>query len=108
MRGARNEGLFRLGIVLLEVGFATPWSTLRTNVLKTIPDKNATDYFIADKLARLLVNSMGPNYPKIIRKCLGCDFGLGETDLASEELQERFLLEVVVALKGLAERFPAG
>lgn len=105
--GARNEVLFHLGLVLLELGFATPWPTLRASILKTLPDKNATDYIIADKLARLLVNSMGPKYSKIIRKCLGCDFGLGETDLASDELQEQFLLEVVVALKGLQERFPA-
>jgi hypothetical protein len=106
MLGARNDILFRLGVVLLEIGFATPWSTLRANMLDTLPNKSSDDYTIADKLARLLVNSMGPNYSKIVRKCLGCDFGLGETDLASEELQERFLQDVVVALKGLEERFP--
>jgi hypothetical protein len=106
MYGARNEVLFHLGIVLLEVGFATPWATLRASLLKTLSDQTGTDYIIADKLARLLVHSMGPTYSCIIRKCLGCDFGLGETDLASEELQGKFLLDVVIALQGLEKRFP--
>jgi hypothetical protein len=104
--GARNEILFHLGIVLLEVGFATPWATLRASLLKTFSDQIVSDYIIADKLARLLINSMGPTYSCIVRKCLGCDFGLGETDLASEELQGKFLLDVVIALQGLEKRFP--
>lgn len=105
LQNARNEVLFRLGVIFLEVGFATPWKTLRESMLKTLP-ADATDYTIADKLARVLVNSMGPGYSKIVRKCLGCDFGLGETDLASDELQERFLMDVVLALQGLEQRFP--
>ncbi|RDW57644.1 hypothetical protein BP6252_13726 [Coleophoma cylindrospora] len=105
--GARNEVLFHLGVVLLEIGFATPWVTLRANMLKTLPNKAASDYAIADKLACSLVNSMGPTYSRIIRKCLGCDFGLGETNLESEELQGKFLLDVVVTLKHLEEKFPA-
>ena len=102
---ARNEVLFQLGIVLLEVGFSTPWSKLRDSLLKTVPNRAVTDYMIADKLSRLLVTSMGSQYSCIIRKCLGCDFGLGETDLASEELQEKFLMEVVVALQTLQTKF---
>lgn len=106
MQGARNGVLFCLGIVLLEVGFATPWATLRASMLKTLSDHSTSDYTIADKLARLLVNSMGPNFSKIVRKCLGCDFGLGETDLLCGELQSKFLSDVVSALEGLEKRFP--
>jgi hypothetical protein len=57
----------------------------------------------AEKLAQLLVNQMGLAYPKIIKKCLGCDFGLGETDLDNEDLQRRFLEDVVSGLQQLRE-----
>jgi hypothetical protein len=42
-------------------------------------------------------------YPKIIKKCLGCDFGLGETDMDNEDLQRRFLEDVVSELQQLRE-----
>lgn len=42
--------------------------------------------------------------PNIIKKCLGCDFGLGETDLHNEDLQRRFLEDVVLRLQQLREQ----
>jgi hypothetical protein len=42
---------------------------------------------------------MGPRFPTIVRKCLGCNFGLGENNLESRELQEIFLVNVVGALQ---------
>lgn len=68
-----------------------------------------TDYHAAEKLAQapLLRNRIGPRFTTIVRKCLGCDFGLGENDLANEQLQGVFLVDVVGALqeveKGLKE-----
>ena len=44
---------------------------------------------------------MGLTYPKVIKKCLGCDFGLGETDLDNEDLQRVFLEDVVTTLRQL-------
>lgn len=105
-KGARNELLFRLGIILLELGFAKPWPLLREKVLLALPEGKVTDYHAAERLARLLVRNMGPRYSKITLKCLGCDFGLGESDLSSEELQQSFLVEVVDALQTLNHRFP--
>ena len=104
--GARNELLFRLGIMLLELGFAKPWPLLRETALKTWPDGLTTDYHAAERLARLLVNNMGRHYSRITLKCLGCDFGLGESDFSSEELQANFLGDVVDALQSLHQRFP--
>ena len=63
-----------------------------------------SDYRIAEKLAQFLVNQMGLTYPKILKKCLGCDFGLGETDLDNEALQRRFLEDVVSRLHQLGEK----
>ncbi|RTE83895.1 hypothetical protein BHE90_001477 [Fusarium euwallaceae] len=98
---ARNAILFRLGIILLELGYSQPWPQLRNQSLSNLPAQHQTDYDAAEKLAQtpLLRNRMGPRFSTIVRKCLGCDFGLGESDLASEELQGAFLVGVVEALK---------
>ncbi|UPK97546.1 hypothetical protein LCI18_008481 [Fusarium solani-melongenae] len=98
---ARNAILFRLGIILLELGYSQPWPLLRNRLLPTLPPQHQTDYDAAEKLAQtpLLRNRMGPRFSAIVRKCLGCDFGLGESDLASQELQGTFLVDVVEALQ---------
>lgn len=98
---ARNAILFRLGIILLELGYSQPWPHLRNRLLSTLPPLSQTDYHAAEKLAQTphLRNRMGPRFSTIVRKCLGCDFGLGESDLASGELQGTFLVDVVEALQ---------
>jgi len=103
--GARNKLLFNFGILLLEIGYGRPWHELKQCVAKTptAVGEKLSDYRAAEKLAQLLVNQMGLTYPKIIKKCLGCDFGLGETDLDNEDLQRRFLEDVVSGLQQLRE-----
>jgi len=112
LSGARNEMLFRLGFVLLEVGFSRPWHNLREEILNSKKPalNHRTDYHIAVKLCAILRNQMGPRYPRSIRTCIGCDFGLEELqdDLeASEESQTVFLLDVVDELHHLKERVQA-
>lgn len=104
---ARNQLLFSFGILLLEIGYWRPWQELRQTVKGSsiggqVPGQ-PSDYRAAEKLAQLLINQMGPAYPKIIRKCLGCDFGLGETDLDNEDLQRRFVVDVVSGLQQLEQ-----
>ena len=103
---ARNEALFRLGIVLIELGYARPWAQLRHSVLKLLPEQRNNDYHVAEKLASLLVNPMGPKYSRIVRKCIGCDFGLGESSLSSEDLQKTFLSDVVAVLQKMRQQLP--
>ncbi|KAK3369987.1 hypothetical protein B0H63DRAFT_551939 [Podospora didyma] len=79
---ARNELLFRFGIVLLELGYGQPWPRLRQRALAKSHGPNEqtmTDYHFAQILARapVLRDRMGPKFSIIVRKCLGCDFGLG-------------------------------
>ncbi|RYP03128.1 hypothetical protein DL765_010584 [Monosporascus sp. GIB2] len=100
--GARNKLLFNYGILLLEIGFGRPWHQLKQTVARTA-EGGLSDYRAAEKLAQLLVRQMGLAYPKIIKKCLGCDFGLGETDLDNEDLQRRFVDDVVLGLQRLRE-----
>ncbi|KAF4459335.1 hypothetical protein FALBO_13904 [Fusarium albosuccineum] len=100
----RNEVLFSFGLVLLELGYSKPWNSLRSRVLSKLPLTKQVDYHAAEKLAQSpqLRDQMGPRYSTIIRKCLGCDFGLGENDLENEELQGTFLVDVVNALQEAA------
>ncbi|KAK1754870.1 hypothetical protein QBC47DRAFT_382022 [Echria macrotheca] len=107
--GARNEILFRLGIVLLELGFSRPWHIIRELGSSALPPNRQSDYHIADKLCTILTMQMGTRYPKMVRRCIGCDFGLSEPqdDLESEELQAGFLADVVLALRGLEEEVKA-
>jgi len=102
---ARNKLLFNFGILLLEIGYGKPWHELKQTVARmpTATGGKLTDYRAAEKLAQLLVNQMGLTYSKIIKKCLGCDFGLGEMDLNNEDLQRRFLEDVVLGLQQLKE-----
>ncbi|KAH8805290.1 hypothetical protein F5884DRAFT_679219 [Xylogone sp. PMI_703] len=103
--GARNKLLFNFGILLLEIGFCQPWHVLKKSVSKSIVamGEGLSDYRTAEKLAQLLINQMGVTYSKIVKKCLGCDFGLGETDLDNEDLQRKFLEDVVSGLQQLRE-----
>ncbi|KAJ5151061.1 uncharacterized protein N7482_010313 [Penicillium canariense] len=98
---ARNELLFRFGTVLLELGYSKPWLQLQRWALQNLPLHKQADYHAAEKLAQapMLRNRMGPRFTTIVRKCLGCDFGLGENDLANEQLQGVFLVDVIGALK---------
>ncbi|KAJ3463455.1 hypothetical protein MRS44_008241 [Fusarium solani] len=98
---ARNELLFNFGILMLEICYARPWHELKQAVTATHGE--LSDYKTAEKLAGQLVNQLGLTYPKIIKKCLGCDFGLGETDMDNEDLQRRFLEDVVAGLQQLRD-----
>lgn len=102
----RNELLFQLGVVLLETGLARPWATIRRAVMETNRvEEGAADYEIADHLAQTdLRRYIGRQYSTIVRKCLGCDFGLGECNFDDEELQTVFNRDVVHSLRALDRR----
>ncbi|KAJ4218856.1 hypothetical protein NW759_008007 [Fusarium solani] len=94
---ARNELLFNFGILMLEICYARPWHELKQAMTTT--QGELSNCKTAEKLAGQLVNQLGLTYPKIIKKCLGCDFGLGETDMDNEDLQRRFLEDAVAGLQ---------
>ncbi|OIW27271.1 hypothetical protein CONLIGDRAFT_715781 [Coniochaeta ligniaria NRRL 30616] len=98
---ARNEMLFHLGVVLLELGFSKPWPDLRRRALAKLPPEQHSNNRVAEKLAQEneLRDRMGLNYCRIVRKCLACDFGLGEDNFGDAELQGAFLVDVVMALE---------
>jgi hypothetical protein len=102
---ARNELLFRFGIMLLELGYSQPWPHLKQRVVTKLPHRLITDYYAAKNLAQaaFLRCHMGPRFPAIVLKCLG--FGLEEDNLASEDLQCSFLVNVVGPLQEAERRW---
>lgn len=105
--GVRNERLFCLGIVLLELGYEKPWGILRIAEIKGLDANHISEYLVADRLAKKLVIRMGPNYVRIIRKCIACDFGLGEANFDNEDLQKKFVEEVIEVLRGVGDGLEA-
>ncbi|KAK1753553.1 hypothetical protein QBC47DRAFT_424105 [Echria macrotheca] len=111
---ARNELLFSFGVLLLEIGYGQPWGELKDQIPRATTashhdvrtagkEQFGSDYRAAERLAQLLINRTGISYSKVVKKCLACDFGLGEANLDNEDLQRRFLEDVVFALKQLRD-----
>jgi len=102
----RNPYLFGLGVILIELARQAPLSTFREEC--EVPDSyedRFSDYVIADRVSKSLSRSLGPKYAKVVRKCLGCDFGEGTTDLNDPGLQAAFHRDVVCELERLEREF---
>ena len=94
---AENESLFNLGVILLELGYDAPLQSLqRPNDIDescaNIP--GYTDFLTALRLAKSAPRELYAHYGRIVKKCLGCEFGAGH-DLSSEELQCAVVTDVV-------------
>lgn len=101
----RNPYLFRLGVILIELARQAPLSTFRERCEDLYSyESKFSDYVIADRVSKSLAPSLGLNYAKVVRKCLGCDFGEG-TDLNDPGLQAAFYRGVVCELERLEREF---
>jgi hypothetical protein len=102
----RNPYLFGLGVTLIELAYQAPLRSLREDRDLTNGQENKhTEFFIADRLSKSMGTSLGVNYAKVVRKCLGCDFGEGTTDLNDPGLQAVFYKDVVCELERLERAF---
>jgi hypothetical protein len=95
---ARNPVLYGLGILLIELAYSSPISTL------TMPDDSKqgpafVEWLAARRLERIVHEEMGPAYARIVRHCLYCDFGCAEDDLSNAELQAAYYNTVVHELE---------
>lgn len=88
--GISNTTLFYLGVALLELG---QWRTLQS---LQRPD-DAHDIVTARRLAAGRA-PLGTKFQNIVRKCLQCDFGVGN-DLRKAELQSAVYSDVVCKLE---------
>ncbi|KAF2829706.1 hypothetical protein CC86DRAFT_285152 [Ophiobolus disseminans] len=93
--GINNLPLFFLGVALLEIAH---WKPLES---KMLPRDQEDQVYTARRLA-LGRAPLGPEYQKIVNKCIQCNFGFG-TKLNSS-LQTAVYNDVVCELEGMIER----
>jgi hypothetical protein len=95
-----HSNLFNLGILLLELGYFKPLSSLRDNSDFQNCNEKFEDFVLARKLSLTLGCQMGSAYARIVQKCLRCEFGK-ENDLSDLDTQAIFYQDVVCELERL-------
>ena len=98
-----NLMLFNLGIMLLELAYGAPFpSILQSASVDAIADRPLADYQATYHLAQNVGVFLGSGFAEIVRKCLRCDFGVGE-DLNDPALQEQLYEKVICRLERMEE-----
>lgn len=102
----KNETLFRLGMILLELEFEDTVEGISEKCNPLGPGNQNPH----ESLARRLLtpkyragDQMGTDYGRIVRMCLDCDFGLGLHDysLDDRQVQRAFYLQIVCQFQKL-------
>ena len=96
----RNKYLFRLGVIFMELAYQAPFSSLGSR----FKCGDQTESEKADQYSRTVGSILGPRYAKIVRKCIGCDFGQ-DVDLSSPELEVAVHRHVIMELDELVLGF---
>jgi hypothetical protein len=96
----RNNYLFRLGVIFLELAYQIPFSSL----ISRSKHGHQTESEKADQYSRSVGSILGPRYAKIVRKCIGCDFGQ-DVDLSSQQLEVAVHRHVIIELDELVLGF---
>ncbi len=102
----RNQLLFRLGVMLLEIAFQKPLDEMKETADTDGQDDSNADFWAADRLRHQVSACLAPRYAEVVRKCIHCDFGKG-FDLTATKLQEVFYQDVICELKRLEDLFRA-
>ena len=103
---ARNETLFTLGVVLIEIAYNKPIEDLvepRDMALTAA----MTRHFTALRLHKQIQLEMGKQYQRAVVGCLFCDFGAecSDTDLKVPQFQRKVLEHVVLPLEEAMKPF---
>ena len=102
---ARNQVLFSLGVVLLEIAYAASLDSLKQDSdLTNGQDDQYTDFFTARRLAKSKQSVMGITYHKIVEQLVECVFPCGD-DLNNDQLQAAFHHDIICPLAELEEGF---
>lgn len=106
----KNQTLFQLGMILLELEFEESLDII-TNMWNnqlvpgTTQESNNNESWARRLLAPKFHagEKLGPDYGRIVRMCLDCDFGLGLSDysLDDDQLQKAFYLQIVCQFRKL-------
>ena len=102
---ARNQVLFSLGVVLLEIAYAASLDSLKQDSdLTNGQDDQYTDFFTARRLAKSKQSVMGITYHNIVEQLVECAFPCGD-DLNNDQLQAAFHHDIICPLAELEEGF---
>ena len=88
--------------MLLEIGYGTLICDMQQAEDDEQGSTNYDNYFTAQRLGWLVSKTLSGRYGKVVRRCLACDFGVGN-DLESEDLQDAFYFDVVDQLNRCLE-----
>lgn len=105
---ATNEALFNLGIILIELGYDTPFEMLSKQYSDTGASANSsvTDFIAARRLGGSVHRQLNLTYGRLVEKCLNCNFGVA-TKLDDAELQRAVVVHVVKELDVCLEQYKA-
>jgi hypothetical protein len=104
--GTKNDILYHLGIMLLELEFEdTLENLIAKSKLECLPQTDAMLTHRLTLLKRRAGEQLGTLYGRIVRMCLDCDFGLGldEYTLEDPRVQRIFYSQIV---RQFQERMP--
>lgn len=102
----RNQALFRLGVVLIELWHGRSIDEISVSnlgpVIQNESDPNAktvSEYVKLRLSARYLYEDAGPEYADAVHRCLRCDFTPEQTNLDDEEFRYAVIQGVVAPLE---------
>jgi hypothetical protein len=98
LRIAPNPTLFSLGVTLIELGYDAPLRAMRReDDLRGGANNELTDYLTAIRLGNVVSKKLNTRYGRLVKKCLTCDFGVGN-ELESSELKSAVVVNIVKEL----------
>ena len=99
----RNETLFTLGILLIELLFGKSMEDLQLPCDLDCTGTPGVTWCTARRLLEKgeLEFEVGPGYADIVRRCFWCEFHDGKSSLDDQELQRAVYEKVVVPLEGI-------
>jgi hypothetical protein len=97
-QGITNSTLFCLGVALLEIAY---WSPIEE---KATEDDDNNPVLTARRLQKDRAPPLGPEFQRIAKRCLSCDFGFGD-QLSEKGLQSAVYTNVVCELEELITNY---
>lgn len=96
----RNQPLFYLGVLLIELAFGKPLELLRSERDKSsIGSQFFTDYRTAKRLVDNVTSFLGPSYGSAVSRCIDGEFHSSEVGLEDSNLSHDVYTGVVMLLE---------
>jgi hypothetical protein len=102
----RNQTLFALGILLIELWYGKPMERLVKNADRDCQGTPGVAWCTAERLLRAdLPFEAGKQYADVVRRCIRCDFDRTDLDLDNESFQRAVYDGVVAPLEMNLKQF---